>query len=78
MVGAQAGIFRHAPPELTVDVHDHVIGTADALHLREEALDGIGAVLKLAVMRRRLVDVRIEETARATARSRAAWENRLR
>jgi hypothetical protein len=38
-------------------------GAADALHLREEALDGVRAVLKLAIMRRSLIDVRIEETA---------------
>src|SRR5262249_58510082 len=38
-------------------------GAADALHLRKEALNGIRAVLKLAIMGRRLIDVRIEETA---------------
>ena len=61
VVGAEAGVLRHAPAELAVDVHHHVVGAADALHLLEEAGDGVRAVLELPIVRRRLVDVRVEE-----------------
>ena len=52
-----------APAEFAVDVHHDVVGTADALHFPEEALDGVRAVLELAIVRRGLIDVRVEEAA---------------
>ena len=61
MVGAEAGVLRHAPAELAVDVHHDVVGAADALHLLEEAGDGVRAVLELPIVRRRLVHVRVEQ-----------------
>ena len=61
VVGAQAGVLRHAPAELAVDVHHHVVGSPDPLHLLEEAGDGVRAVLQLPIVRRRLVHVRVEQ-----------------
>ena len=61
MVGAEAGVLGHAPAELAVDVHHDVVGAADPLHLLEEAGDGVRAVEQLAIVRRGLVDVGVEQ-----------------
>src|SRR5690606_24391219 len=45
VVGALARVLGHAAAELAVHVHHDIVSAADALHLAEEALDRVRAIL---------------------------------
>ena len=60
MVCAHIRVLRHPSAKLAVHEDGDLILLADALHLLEEAPDGVGAVLHLAIVWAFLIDVRVK------------------
>jgi hypothetical protein len=78
VIGAEAPVLLHAPPELGEDHHRHVVSAAKAFDVVDEAADRVSGVHQETAVKIGLLHVRIEVVALIRSRSTAAPASRRR